>query len=88
MAFTTADLYDEHGGNLQSWDNQFRQFGGRPVFRGPITTVGVFRTTAGRIHPVRAGDQVRCDNDSVVVLPAEALVGQSNQPDVVEQPPK
>ncbi|AXB42720.1 ribonuclease E activity regulator RraA [Amycolatopsis albispora] len=35
----TADLYDEHGETLESCDTQFRQFGGRAVFSGPIVTV-------------------------------------------------
>jgi regulator of ribonuclease activity A len=42
MAFTTADLYDEHGEALGSCDLQFRQFGGHRVFTGPAVTVRCF----------------------------------------------
>ena len=35
----TADLYDEHGDNLQSCDLQFRQYGATRSFAGTITTV-------------------------------------------------
>ena len=39
MEAATADLIDQHGDALQSCDLQFRQFGGRPRFSGPIRTV-------------------------------------------------
>jgi regulator of ribonuclease activity A len=39
MDFRTADLIDEHGDALQSCDVQFRQYGGRERFAGPIRTV-------------------------------------------------
>ena len=39
MEAATADLIDRHGDALQSCDLQFRQFGGRPRFSGPIRTV-------------------------------------------------
>jgi regulator of ribonuclease activity A len=35
----TADLIDQHGAALQSCDLQFRQYGGRRRFSGPIRTV-------------------------------------------------
>jgi regulator of ribonuclease activity A len=35
----TADLVDEIGPEVRSCDVQFRQFGGRTQFAGPITTV-------------------------------------------------
>ncbi|MFL1377416.1 MULTISPECIES: ribonuclease E activity regulator RraA [unclassified Nocardiopsis] len=38
-AFTTADLIDDHGDTLRSCSTQFRQYGGRTVFSGPIRTV-------------------------------------------------
>ena len=38
-AFSTADLYDAHGDRCQSCSTQFRQFGGRKIFSGPIRTV-------------------------------------------------
>jgi regulator of ribonuclease activity A len=43
MEFCTADLVDEHGAALQSCDLQFRQFGGRSRFHGPIRTVECFQ---------------------------------------------
>ncbi|MCK1795875.1 ribonuclease E activity regulator RraA [Streptomyces sp. XM4193] len=45
-AVTTADLYDEHGEALQSCDTQFRQYGGRSSFDGPISTVRCFQDNA------------------------------------------
>ena len=35
----TADLIDAHGDRLQSCEIQFRQFGGRRNFHGPIRTI-------------------------------------------------
>jgi regulator of ribonuclease activity A len=35
----TADLYDEHGDDLQSCTTQFRPFGTRTSFEGAVTTV-------------------------------------------------
>lgn len=37
--FTTADLIDDHGDALASCETQFRQFGGRRAFSGPVATV-------------------------------------------------
>lgn len=45
-AFSTADLYDEHGERLQSCDTQFRRFGARARFTGTITTVRCFEDNA------------------------------------------
>ena len=42
----TADLYDEHGDELQSCDLQFRQFGGRSGFSGRIVTVACHQDNA------------------------------------------
>lgn len=39
MNFLTADLIDAHGDRLQSCETQFRQFGGRRRFHGPVRTV-------------------------------------------------
>src|SRR5699024_6772256 len=36
---TTADLIDEHGDTLRSCATQFRGYGGRAFFSGPIRTV-------------------------------------------------
>ncbi|MEV0523940.1 ribonuclease E activity regulator RraA [Streptomyces sp. NPDC050439] len=35
----TADLVDEHGAELRVCDVQFRRFGGRRAFAGPVRTV-------------------------------------------------
>lgn len=39
MTTATADLYDEHGENLQICQTQFRQYGGQRSFDGSIETV-------------------------------------------------
>lgn len=39
MAMATADLYDEHGEQLQSMAAQFQSLGGHAGFNGPIRTV-------------------------------------------------
>ncbi len=49
MAITfrpTADLVDDIGPDVRSCDTQFRQFGGRREFAGPITTVRCFQDNA------------------------------------------
>jgi regulator of ribonuclease activity A len=43
MSFATADLIDDFGDELDSCETQFRQFGGRPAFSGPIVTIRCFR---------------------------------------------
>ncbi|BBY23837.1 ribonuclease E activity regulator RraA [Mycobacterium stomatepiae] len=42
----TADLVDRIGPDVRSCDLQFRQFGGRTEFAGPITTVRCFEDNA------------------------------------------
>lgn len=42
----TADLVDSIGADVRSCDLQFRQFGGRPHFAGPISTVRCFQDNA------------------------------------------
>jgi regulator of ribonuclease activity A len=42
----TADLYDEHGEQLQSCDLQLRQYGGTALFSGPAVTVSCFQDNA------------------------------------------
>ncbi|MDA8369210.1 MAG: ribonuclease E activity regulator RraA [Nocardiopsaceae bacterium] len=37
--FATADLIDAHGDALASCETQFRQFGARTAFHGPIATI-------------------------------------------------
>ena len=42
----TADLVDDTGADIRSCDTQFRQFGGRSMFAGPIHTVRCFEDNA------------------------------------------
>ncbi|MCV7176859.1 ribonuclease E activity regulator RraA [Mycolicibacterium sphagni] len=42
----TADLVDDIGPDVRSCDVQFRQFGGRTEFAGPISTVRCFQDNA------------------------------------------
>lgn len=42
----TADLVDDIGPDVRSCDLQFRQFGGRTEFAGPISTVRCFQDNA------------------------------------------
>ena len=42
----TADLVDDIGADVHSCDLQFRQFGGRTEFAGPITTIRCFQDNA------------------------------------------
>lgn len=42
----TADLVDDIGADVRSCDLQFRQFGARTEFAGPITTVRCFQDNA------------------------------------------
>lgn len=42
MTVSTADLYDEFEEDIQSVPMQFRSFGGRAAFSGPIRTVRCF----------------------------------------------
>ena len=46
MTQATADLYDEFGDDLQSVSTQFRSFGGRSAFDGPIRTIRCFEDNA------------------------------------------
>ena len=39
VSVSTADLYDDHGEELQSCDLQLRQYGGVAAFAGPAVTV-------------------------------------------------
>ena len=43
MSWATTDLYDEHEGTVQTCSVQFRDFGGKTKFCGPIRTVRCFR---------------------------------------------
>jgi regulator of ribonuclease activity A len=42
-SFATADLIDDFGDELRSCETQFRQFGARTAFAGPVATVRCFR---------------------------------------------
>jgi regulator of ribonuclease activity A len=46
QARATADLVDDLGEDARSCDTQFRQFGGRAMFAGPISTVRCFQDNA------------------------------------------
>ncbi|WP_395108817.1 ribonuclease E activity regulator RraA [Actinomadura sp. SCN-SB] len=46
MDFATADLIDDFGDELQSCETQFRDYGGRAAFAGPIATVRCHRDNA------------------------------------------
>jgi regulator of ribonuclease activity A len=46
MEFATADLIDDFETELQSCEIQFRQYGSRSRFTGPIATVRCFRDNA------------------------------------------
>lgn len=54
MHFKTADLIDAHGDTLQSCEIQFRQFGGRRSFHGPLRTIKTLEDNA-LIKQVLAG---------------------------------
>ncbi|WP_433333998.1 ribonuclease E activity regulator RraA [Spirillospora sp. CA-294931] len=43
MDFATADLIDDFEDELRSCETQFRQYGGRVSFAGPVSTVRCFR---------------------------------------------
>ena len=46
MSFATADLVDLHSDLLKSCGTQFRQFGGRTRFHGPIRTIRTLEDNA------------------------------------------
>ena len=46
MSFATADLVDLHSDLLESCGTQFRQFGGRTRFHGPIRTIRTLEDNA------------------------------------------
>ncbi|MGI8330734.1 ribonuclease E activity regulator RraA [Actinomadura scrupuli] len=46
MDFATADLVDDFEADLQSCETQFRQYGSRPAFAGPIATIRCLRDNA------------------------------------------
>jgi regulator of ribonuclease activity A len=54
---TTADLADTYGPELRVCDLQFRQFGGRGIFSGPVRTVSCHG--AGAVLVVDGGGSLR-----------------------------
>src|SRR5262249_42390881 len=46
MNLSTADLVDAHSDVIRSCDAQFRQFGGRQRFYGPLRTIKTFEDNA------------------------------------------
>ena len=71
MDFSTADLVDAHGQSLRSCEVQFRQYGGRVRFCGPVRTVKTFEDNAlikqvlstpgdGAVLVVDGGGSLRC----------------------------
>jgi regulator of ribonuclease activity A len=81
----TAELVDELGTDAASCDVQFRQFGGRAMFAGPISTVRCFQDNAllksvlsepgaGRVLVVDGGGSVH----TALVGDVIAGLGQAN----------
>ena len=71
MTFKTADLCDDHAGQLQVVQPGFNDYGGNKVFSGPISTVKCFEDNSkvraqlstpgnGRVLVVDAGGSFRC----------------------------
>lgn len=71
MTFATADLYDEHGDNLQVVQPCFNDYGGKKIFHGSIVTVKVFEDNTlvraaleengeGKVLVVDGGESMRC----------------------------
>src|SRR5437879_1312180 len=46
MPLHTADLIDQHGDVLASCETQFRQYGGRRLFNGPVRTIRTLEDNA------------------------------------------
>ena len=71
MNFATADLYDEHGEDLQVVEPVFSDYGGKKIFCGPVSTLKVFEDNSlvrtaleepgeGRVLVVDGGGSLRC----------------------------
>jgi regulator of ribonuclease activity A len=75
MSFATADLVDHHSDLVKSCETQFRQYGGRVRFHGPIRTIKVTEDN-GLIKQVltTAGDGAVLVVDGAASL-RSALVG-------------
>jgi regulator of ribonuclease activity A len=86
MSFSTADLVDAHSDVVRSCATQFRQFGGRPHFHGPVRTVKTVEDNAlikqilstpgdGAVLVVDGGESLRC----ALVGDVIAGLGQKNR---------
>jgi len=71
MSHATADLYDEHGEELQIASPLFHDYGGNIVFEGAVVTLKVFEDNSlvravleesgeGRVLVVDGGGSMRC----------------------------
>ena len=71
MEFTTADLVDAHSDVVKSCEAQFRQYGGRVRFHGPVRTIRTSEDNAlikqtlstpgeGAVLVVDGGASLRC----------------------------
>ena len=71
MSFATADLVDAHSDIVKSCEAQFRQYGGRSRFHGPIRTVETTEDNAlirqtlstpgnGAVLVIDGGGSMRC----------------------------
>ena len=71
MTFLTADLYDEHEGNVQVVNALMQSFGQKTTFSGPISTVKCLEDNSliraaleedgkGRVLVVDGGASIRC----------------------------
>jgi regulator of ribonuclease activity A len=71
MSFATADLVDEHSDIVKSCEAQFRQYGGRARFHGPIRTLETTEDNAlikqtlstpgnGAVLVIDGGGSMRC----------------------------
>jgi regulator of ribonuclease activity A len=85
MSFATADLVDAHSDRVKSCEAQFRQYGGRVRFHGPIRTIkttddnGLLKQTLstpgnGAVLVVDGGASLRC----ALVGDLMAALGQKN----------
>jgi len=85
MSHATADLYDEHGEDLQIASPMFRDYGGNIIFEGPVVTLKVFEDNSlvrsaleergdGRVLVVDGGGSMRC----ALVGDMLAELGRSN----------
>jgi regulator of ribonuclease activity A len=76
----TADLVDDIGPDVRSCDVQFRQFGGRSQFAGPISTVRCFQDNALLKSVLSAPG-----NGGVLVIDGEASLHTALVGDVIAE---